>query len=135
MTDNQTPEAPNTQTPTTQTPQPQAQPQAPESTPSEEQENRGMPPGYGNGEVTGAGAGAGGSGAAEDYDATAVVQRDVAGIVSTQGNRLDRDYLDKWARELGVIRPALQADLDRLSSRDIPVDVVFTQGKAVLGLN
>jgi hypothetical protein len=37
-------------------------------------------------------------------------------------------------RELGVVRPQLQADLDRLSSRSIPVDVVFTQGKAVLGL-
>jgi hypothetical protein len=49
----------------------------------------------------------------------------------------DGDYagVKKLAQELGVIRPALQADLDRLSSRDIPVDVVFTQGKAVLGLN
>jgi len=49
----------------------------------------------------------------------------------------DGDYagVEKFARELGVIRPALQADLDRLSSRDIPVDVVFTQGKTVLGLN
>ncbi len=49
----------------------------------------------------------------------------------------DGDYagVRKLAQELGVIRPALQADLDRLSSRDIPVDVVFTQGKAVLGLN
>jgi hypothetical protein len=37
-------------------------------------------------------------------------------------------------KELGVIRPQLQADLDRLSSRAIPVDVAFTQGKAVLGL-
>jgi hypothetical protein len=27
------------------------------------------------------------------------------------------------------------ATLDRLSSRAIPVDVAFTQGKAVLGLN
>ena len=68
MTDNQTPEAPNTQAPHTQTPQPQAQPQAPGSEPNDARENRGMPPGYGNGEVTGAGAGAGGSGAAEDYD-------------------------------------------------------------------
>ncbi len=46
--------------------------QAPGSQPNNEQENRGMPPGYGNGEVTGAGAGAGGSGAAEDYDADPV---------------------------------------------------------------
>ncbi len=68
MTDNQTPEAPNTQAPHTQAPEPKA----PGSQPNEEQENCGMPPGYGNGEVTGAGAGAGGSGAAEDYDADPV---------------------------------------------------------------
>ena len=35
----------------------------------------------------------------------------------------------------GVLRPQLQADLDRLSSRAIPVDVAFTQGKSVLGLD
>ncbi len=48
----------------------------------------------------------------------------------------DGDYAGVQAltRELGVIRPQLQADLDRLSSRAIPVDVAFTQGKAVLGL-
>jgi hypothetical protein len=48
----------------------------------------------------------------------------------------DGDYagVQKLARELGVIRPELQADLDRLSRRAIPVDVAFTQGKSVLGL-
>jgi len=34
----------------------------------------------------------------------------------------------------GVIRPELQGDLARLSSRGIPVDVVFEQGANVLGL-
>jgi len=34
-----------------------------------------------------------------------------------------------------VIRPQLQADLDRLSKRSIPVDVTFNQGVAVLGLD
>jgi len=49
----------------------------------------------------------------------------------------DGDYagVKKLGDELGVLRPQLQADLDRLSSRAIPVDVVFTQGKAVLGLD
>ena len=48
----------------------------------------------------------------------------------------DGDYagVEKLTKDLGVIRPQLQADLDRLASRAIPVDVVFTQGKAVLGL-
>jgi len=49
----------------------------------------------------------------------------------------DGDYAGVQAltKELGVIRPQLQSDLDRLSSRAIPVDVAFTQGKAVLGLD
>jgi hypothetical protein len=48
----------------------------------------------------------------------------------------DGDYagVQKLTQELGVIRPQLQADLDRLSQRAIPVDVAFTQGKSVLGL-
>ncbi|RPI14309.1 MAG: Zn-dependent hydrolase [Lysobacterales bacterium] len=48
----------------------------------------------------------------------------------------DGDYagVERLGRELGVIRPGLQADLDRLSQRSIPVDVVFEQGKSVLGL-
>ena len=48
----------------------------------------------------------------------------------------DGDYagVEQLEKELGVIRPQLQADLDRLSQRAIPVDVTFTQGKSVLGL-
>lgn len=54
-------------------------------------------------------------------------------ILKLQG---DGDYagVQKVSTELGVIRPQLQADLDRLAGRSIPVDVTFTQGKAVLGL-
>jgi hypothetical protein len=54
-------------------------------------------------------------------------------ILRLQG---DGDYagVKKLGDELGVIRPDLAADLQRLSARDIPVDVVFNQGKAVLGL-
>jgi hypothetical protein len=49
----------------------------------------------------------------------------------------DGDYagVQQLGDELGVLRPQLQADLDRLSSRAIPVDVAFTQGKSVLGLD
>ncbi len=54
-------------------------------------------------------------------------------ILKLQG---DGDYagVKKLGDELGVIRPDLAADLARLSARNIPVDVTFTQGKAVLGL-
>jgi len=49
----------------------------------------------------------------------------------------DGDYAGVQAlgKELGVVRPQLAADLDRLSSRAIPVDVVFAQGKTVLGMD
>jgi hypothetical protein len=34
-----------------------------------------------------------------------------------------------------LIGPALQSDLERLGTRNIPVDVVFEQGVQVLGLS
>ena len=36
--------------------------------------------------------------------------------------------------EMGGVGPQLQADLDRLASAAIPVDIVFEQGVEVLGL-
>ena len=47
----------------------------------------------------------------------------------------DGDYAGvvEFNQRLGVIRPALQADLDRLRSKSIPVDIIFEQGMEVLG--
>jgi hypothetical protein len=49
----------------------------------------------------------------------------------------DGDYAgaQKLVGELGVVRPQLAEDLGRLKRSNIPVDVTFTQGKSVLGLN
>ena len=57
-----------------------------------------------------------------------------ATLLKLQG---DGDYagVQKLIGELGVIRPQLAEDLARLKRSNIPVDVVFTQGKSVLGLN
>jgi hypothetical protein len=54
-------------------------------------------------------------------------------ILRLQG---DGDYegVARLTRELGSVRPQLAADLARLADRNIPVDVTFTQGKTVLGL-
>ncbi len=54
-------------------------------------------------------------------------------ILTLQG---DGDYegVAQLVAEKGKINPELQADLDRLTEASIPVDVVFEQGKAVLGL-
>ncbi|GET23332.1 peptidase M49-like protein [Prolixibacter denitrificans] len=48
----------------------------------------------------------------------------------------DGDYnaAAKLIKENGYIRPELQSDLDRISAAGIPKDIVFEQGKAVLGL-
>jgi hypothetical protein len=54
-------------------------------------------------------------------------------LLKLQGDG-DRAGIDKLNRELGVVRPDFAADLARIATRNIPVDVAFTQGKAVLGL-
>jgi len=54
-------------------------------------------------------------------------------ILTVQGEG-DYDEATRMIEELGVIGPALQADLDRLASEGIPVDIVFEQGLDVLGL-
>lgn len=54
-------------------------------------------------------------------------------ILTLQG---DGDYqgVGELFDTMGNISPQLQADLDRLSAADIPVDITFRQGKKVLGL-
>lgn len=54
-------------------------------------------------------------------------------ILTLQG---DGDYegVDQLVQEKGTVTDQLQADLDRLSNADIPVDVVFEQGIDMLGL-
>jgi hypothetical protein len=54
-------------------------------------------------------------------------------ILRLQG---DGDYaaVTRLNEKQGLIGPQLRADLDRLAAREIPVDVVFEQGKSVLGL-
>lgn len=54
-------------------------------------------------------------------------------ILTLQGNG-DYEGVAKLVKEQGGISAELQADLDRLSSANIPVDVVFEQGVKVLGL-
>ena len=56
-----------------------------------------------------------------------------ADILKLQG---DGNYADvkELLAGLGVLKPQLSADLARLGARNIPVDVRFEQGKAVLGL-
>ncbi len=54
-------------------------------------------------------------------------------LLTLQGDG-DYDGAAALINEKGVIGPALQADLDRLATAGIPVDIVFEQGVDVLGL-
>ena len=69
-----------------------------------------------------------------DFDRTREAMESLSRLLLTlQG---DGDY--EGALELtntsGVIGAQLQADLDRLTRADIPVDIVFKQGPSELGL-
>jgi hypothetical protein len=54
-------------------------------------------------------------------------------ILRLQGDG-DYEAVTQLNAKQGLIGPQLRADLDRLAAREIPVDVVFEQGKSVLGL-
>jgi len=54
-------------------------------------------------------------------------------ILTLQGNG-DYQGVDKLVKERGIIKPDLAKSLAKLESANIPVDIVFEQGKQVLGL-
>ncbi len=54
-------------------------------------------------------------------------------ILTLQGNG-DKAAVEKAQKEKGIIGAELQADLDRLSKKGIPVDIIFDQGFDVLGM-
>ncbi|RZK20253.1 MAG: Zn-dependent hydrolase [Pedobacter sp.] len=54
-------------------------------------------------------------------------------IITLQGNG-DKVAVEKAQKEKAVISAELQKDLDRLTRKNIPVDVVFEQGVDVLGV-
>ncbi|MCK9399429.1 MAG: Zn-dependent hydrolase [Bacteroidales bacterium] len=69
-----------------------------------------------------------------DFEKTkAAMEKLVQKIVYIQG---DGDYAaaKQWVETEGVVKPDLQADLERINAANIPVDVVFEKGKKVLGL-
>lgn len=69
-----------------------------------------------------------------DYDNMIVAMKDLSNLILTLQGNGDYDGVAKLVAEKGKIANELQADLDRLSSANIPVDVVFEQGVDVLGL-
>jgi len=69
-----------------------------------------------------------------NYDKMFVAMRDLSNVILTLQGNGDYDGVANLVAEKGIITEELQADLDRLSSANIPVDVVFEQGIETLGL-
>lgn len=61
------------------------------------------------------------------------VEKMVARIISLQGEG-NIEEAATWIKDKGIIPADLQKDLDKLQTAKIPVDIVFVQGKKVLGL-
>jgi len=69
-----------------------------------------------------------------NYENMIVAMKDLSGLILTLQGNGDYQGVTDLVKHKGVISVELQSDLDRLSSANIPVDVVFEQGIAALGL-
>ena len=67
-----------------------------------------------------------------DFDKMKVAVEKLAGdILQCQGNG-DYEAAKAWLNEMSVIKPELQADLDRVNNAGIPTDIYFNMGPQVL---
>jgi len=69
-----------------------------------------------------------------DFDRMGVAIENLSRVLLTLQGDGDYEGAKELMDEKGIITPALQADLDRLTRASIPVDIVFQQGVAELGL-
>lgn len=70
-----------------------------------------------------------------DYDKLKEAMNSLSEIILTLQGDGDYDGVARLVAEKVVIKDQLQADLDKLASLGIPVDIVFEQGVDVLGLS
>jgi len=69
-----------------------------------------------------------------DFDKFATAMNGLGNLIITLQGNGDRLAVENAQKAKGIIAPELQADLDRLSKKGIPVDIVFEQGVDVLGV-
>ena len=69
-----------------------------------------------------------------NYDKFASAMNELSAVILTLQGNGDKLAVEKAQQERGVIKTELQADLDKLAQKGIPVDVVFEQGVDVLGM-
>jgi hypothetical protein len=69
-----------------------------------------------------------------DFDKMKEASNALSGLILTLQGDGNYDGVTKLVNDMGMIKPDLQSDLDRLASLGIPVDIVFEQGVDILGL-
>jgi hypothetical protein len=69
-----------------------------------------------------------------NYDKMKEASNSLSELILTLQGDGDYDGVAQLVEEKGKIGPDLQADLDMLADKGIPVDIVFEQGVDVLGL-
>ncbi|MDX1443879.1 MAG: Zn-dependent hydrolase [Gammaproteobacteria bacterium] len=69
-----------------------------------------------------------------NFDKMQQAVQDLSNLLLTLQGDGDYEGVDTLMREKGIVTEDLQADLDRLAEQQIPVDIVFNQGKDVLGV-
>jgi hypothetical protein len=69
-----------------------------------------------------------------DFNAMSIAMEDLSKLILKLQGDGDLAGVKQLVEQKGKIMPELQKDLDQLMSKNIPIDVVFEQGKEVLGL-
>ncbi len=69
-----------------------------------------------------------------DFDKFATAMNGLGNVIITLQGNGDRLAVEQAQKTKGIIASELQGDLDRLSKKGIPVDIVFEQGVDVLGM-
>ncbi len=69
-----------------------------------------------------------------NYDKFATAMNELSAVILTLQGNGDKAAVEKAQQEKGIIKPELQADLDKLAQKGIPVDIVFEQGVDILGM-
>lgn len=69
-----------------------------------------------------------------DFSKFEAAMNKLSGVILTLQGNGDKGAVEKTQKEMAVISPELQGDLDKLTQKGIPVDIVFEQGVDVLGV-
>lgn len=69
-----------------------------------------------------------------NFEKFATAMNGLSGVILTLQGNGDKAAVEKAQKEKGIIGAELQGDLDRLSKKGIPVDIIFDQGIDVLGV-